>query len=121
MSGGFQRGDIIWAKVPDKNGYVKPDPRPLIVLLSQPSPQAKVDALAISTRTPNAKDETFPVPWDAQTGDCTGLRKPCFVVLRWALQVDPNDIESVSGRVPEKTMLQLDTMLYAMRTRRRSQ
>lgn len=97
----YRSGDVVWAIVRDKNGYAKPDPRPLLVI--QPDPPSKehyLCCLAIST-VPDRDDPAMEMPWDAKTGDTTGLRKWCQVILLWHDLVHPDDVEEKTGVVTQ--------------------
>jgi hypothetical protein len=98
----YRPGQIVWAKVPDRNGIIKPVPRPILVVMIHPTVRtAPVIGLAISTR-PDIHPENDPIvemPWDAQTGSCTGLFEWCAAVLLWPVRVEQNQIESVTGAI----------------------
>ena len=71
----YKSGDIVWAVVKDRNGIEKPDPRPLLVVPPEPqTPQQSLCCLAISTDPKDdPADPSFEMPWDASTGNTTGL------------------------------------------------
>ncbi len=97
---------VVWAKVPDRSGIVKPDPRPLLITGVHPTiKNAPFVAHCISTRTElNPLDPVFEMPWNAQTGSTTGLYEWCALVLRWSLIVDPKDVEDISGTVTDSML-----------------
>ena len=47
------------------------------------------------------------MPWDAKTGDTTGLYKWCRVVLLWHVLLDQKDVEEVSGIVPPSLLARI--------------
>jgi hypothetical protein len=100
---------VVWARVPDKNGIIKPTPRPLLITSINPSNKnLPLVAHCISTR--NVSDPKNPVivmPWDDITGGGVGLFKWCAVVLKWSVILDPKDIEEITGAVSEKFLAQV--------------
>lgn len=107
---------IIWARVPDRNGVVKPDPRPLVIVDVHPTVKtAPVVAHCISTRPPQENDPIFPLPWNADDGSCTGLYQWCAVVLKWWVQVDQKQIVKTSGSIPpdmfESLLIEIDRVM----------
>jgi hypothetical protein len=48
---------------------------------------------------PRAMSPAIEMPWDARTGDTTGLYKWCRVVVLWHVLVDQQNVEEVSGLV----------------------
>jgi hypothetical protein len=98
----FKSGQVVWAsKIPDRNGVAKDQARPLLVIRPDPvSVQSPLCCLAISTEpSGDPSSPAIEMPWDARTGDTTGLYKWCRVVLLWHVLVDPQNVEEVSGLV----------------------
>jgi len=95
---------VVWAKVADRNGVLKPTARPLLITSVHPSnKKAPFVAHCISTRRINdADDPTVEMPWDAKTGSGTGLFSECSVVLKWTAIVDQDDVEDISGHVSKE-------------------
>jgi hypothetical protein len=100
----FKAGMIVWARVPDRNGVVKPNPRPVVITSVHPSVKnAPFVAYAVSTRPEKDTDEPiFPLPCDPQTGGTTGFYQWCALVLRWQLIVEPDQVDETIpfGHVP---------------------
>ena len=92
---------VVWAKVPDRNGVVKSNPRPLLITSVHPTnKKAPVVANCISTRLENREcDPTIEMPSDPKTGNGLGLYTRCVVVLRWVVLVEPDRIVDVTGKV----------------------
>jgi len=92
---------VAWAKVPDRNGYTKPSPRPLLITAVHPTDKrAAFVANCISTRLNNrASDPTIEMPWHPKTGAGVGLYSQCVVVLRWIVLVEQNQVVDVTGSV----------------------
>ena len=86
---------VVWARVPDRNGVVKDDPRPLLVIQPLPiAPQGSLCCLAISTDPKDdPADPAIEMPWDAETGSTTGLYEWCRVVLLWRVYVDQTAVD----------------------------
>jgi hypothetical protein len=97
----YKVGDVIWARVADRNGIVKSEPRPLLVMLTHPTEKrADLFCLAISTRTgADPADPYVVMPWDEKTGSTTGLFTWCAVVLFWPVFVPQANVVRVSGSV----------------------
>ena len=97
----FKEGMVVWAKVADRSGVEKSEPRPLVITSVHPkNTSAPFVAYCISTRPKGETPEPiFEMPWDPDTGGRTGLYRWCAVVLRWQVLVDPKDVEDVSGSV----------------------
>jgi hypothetical protein len=95
---------IVWARVPDRSGIVKPDPRPLVITAVHPSvKKAPFVAYGCSTRPEKDTDEPiFPLPWDAQTGGTTGFQQWCALVLRWQVIVEQDQVDQTIpfGEIP---------------------
>lgn len=103
----YKPGQVIWARVPDRNGVVKDKARPILVILVHPKIRdAPLFGLAISTRADNypQDDPVIEMPWDASTGSTTGLYEWCAVVLLWRVAVEQVDIERTSGAVSDEFM-----------------
>lgn len=100
---------VVWAKVPDRNGIVKPQPRPLLVTSVHPTnKKAPFVAHCISTRRENPPSEPiFEMPWDAKTGDRTGLYRWCAVVLRWSVIVEQDQVEDISGDISDEMLAEI--------------
>jgi hypothetical protein len=100
----YKQKQVVWAKVPDRNGVVKDQPRPVLIVLTHPTDKrAPLYGLGISTREDlDPSDPTIEMPWDAQTGSTTGLYKRCAVVLLWAVHVPQEAIAEVSGSVSDE-------------------
>ena len=97
---------VVWARVPDRNGIIKPNPRPLVITSIHPTDkQAPFVAYCVSTRPAEETDEPiFELPWDAQTGSCTGFYKRCALVLRWQVIVEQDQVDQTIpfGQIPEE-------------------
>ena len=93
---------IVWAKVPDRNGIIKPNPRPLLILSVHPKlKDAPFLAYAISTRQDDpAAEPHVEMPWDPNTGHCTGFYQWCAVVLRWPVFLRQDQVEEIGGSIP---------------------
>jgi hypothetical protein len=80
----FENGMVVWARVPDRNGVIKPNPRPLLITSVHPvNKKAPFVAHCISTQLDNrATDPTIEMPSDPKTGAGVGLFSRCVVVLR---------------------------------------
>jgi hypothetical protein len=95
---------IVWARVPDRNGIIKDNPRPVLITAVHPSvKKAPFVAYGISTRPEKDTDEPiFPLPWDAQAGSTTGFYQWCALVLRWQVIVEQDQVdESIPfGEIP---------------------
>ena len=51
-------------------------------------------ACCVSTRPAKETDEPiFELPWDAQTGSCTGFHERSALVLRWQVIVDQDQVD----------------------------
>jgi hypothetical protein len=97
---GYKSGDVVWAKVADRNGVTKPEPRPLLVIRPEPVQNSPLCCLGISTRRAvDPDDPVIEMPWDAATGDTTGLYEWCAVVLLWFVLLPLEDVEEKSGVV----------------------
>jgi hypothetical protein len=110
----YKPGQVVWAKVADRNGVVKDAPRPVLVLMVHPTVRsADLVGLAVSTRADihPEDDPVIEMPWDAQTGSCTGLFEWCAAVLLWRVIVPQSDIERMSGTVPPEFMSSLEERL----------
>jgi mRNA-degrading endonuclease toxin of MazEF toxin-antitoxin module len=99
--GKFEIGMVVWAKVPDRNGHIKANPRPLLVTSVHPAnKKASFVANCISTRLDNrASDPTIEMPSHPKTGAGLGLFCRCVVVLRWMVNVEQSRVVDVTGKV----------------------
>src|SRR4051794_14098056 len=85
---------IVWARVPDRSGVIKPNPRPLVILSVHPNKKGPFVACCVSTQPAADTDEPiFELPWDAQTGSSTGFYKRCAAVIRWQVIVEQTDVD----------------------------
>src|SRR6185437_16183463 len=92
---------VVWAKVPDRNGFTKPEPRPLLITSIHPTQKnAPFVAHCISTRkTSSSADPVIEMPWHPTTGAGLSLFKWCAVVLKWAVIISPDDVVDSTGKV----------------------
>src|SRR5580700_6635660 len=92
---------VVWAKVPDRNGIIKANPRPLLITSVHPTnKKAPFVANCISTRLDNRQiDPTIEMPWDEKTGKGVGLYSRCVVVLRWVVIVEQSQVVDMTGKV----------------------
>src|SRR5262249_599702 len=92
----FRNGMVVWARVPDRSGIVKDNPRPLVIISVHPTDKkAPFVACSVSTRPEKDTDEPiFELPWDAKTGSCTGFHQWCALVLRWQVIVEQDQVDS---------------------------
>jgi len=99
----FHPGDVVWALVPDRNGIIKPDPRPLLVIHPGPeTEEQRLVCLCVSTRSwDDPNDPAIEMPWDAKTGSTSGLFEWCRVVLLWRVLVGQPSVIRKSGRVTD--------------------
>jgi hypothetical protein len=97
----FENGMVVWAKVPDRNGVVKPTPRPLLITAVHPTnKKAPFVANCISTQLDNrATDPAVEMPSDPKTGSGLGLFRRCVVVLRWVVIVEQGQVVDITGKV----------------------
>jgi mRNA-degrading endonuclease toxin of MazEF toxin-antitoxin module len=104
-----QRGQIIWAEVPDPQGR-NPKRRPLIILTATEDiqPDGVVQCVAISSQIDQAPvDAQVALPWHAQGHPRTGLKERSAAVCTWLVQVPLASIDSYGGTVPAAPMLQI--------------
>ena len=107
-------GSILWAAVPDKNGYVKD--RPLVVIGVSDHPTSPLICCCITTTQKSPRPPTYvPVPWDRTGRSSTGLREPSFAVANWVVEVPRNKCRRVSGRLPAKRLNHLLDVIAAIR------
>lgn len=94
-------GMVVWAKVPDRNGHIKANPRPLLITSVHPTnKKAPFVANCISTRLDNRdSDPTIEMPSNPKTGAGLGLFTQCVVVLRWVVTVEQAQVVDVTGKV----------------------
>src|SRR5436853_818150 len=96
-------GQIVWAEVPDKNGFVKE--RPIVVVSVE---RNSLVGCCITTWHVEPKPANyFRMPWDAQGHSSAGLRKPCWAVIDWLVEIHDNQIKRVSGRLQEHRRVSL--------------
>lgn len=94
---------IVWARVPDRNGVVKDQPRPLVIINVHPTDKkAPFVACCISTRPQKETDEPIiELPWDEKTGGVTGFYRWCALVLRWRVIVEQS---AVDANIPSREL-----------------
>ena len=92
---------VVWAKVPDRNGNIKANPRPLLITSVHPTDRkAPFVANCISTRLDNRdSDPTIEMPSHPKTGAGIGLFCQSVVVLRWMVTVEQSRVVDVTGKV----------------------
>ena len=106
----YKPGQIVWARVADRNGIVKDQSRPVLITQVHPTVrEAPLWGLAISTRREtDPEDPIVELPWDADTGSTTGLFKWCAVVLRWLVSVEQDAIDDVSGYISPELFSEIE-------------
>jgi hypothetical protein len=116
----FKEGMIVWARVPDRSGILKTNPRPLVILSLHPTDKtAPFLAGCVSTRPAKETDEPiFELPWDAQTGSCTGFYERCALVLRWQVIVDEDQVDPTIrfGQLPKEMFAEILRAIEDART-----
>ena len=97
---------VVWARVPDRSGIVKDNPRPLVIISVHPTlKKGPFVACCVSTRPKEETDEPiFELPWDAETGSTTGFYQWCALVLRWQVIVEPDQVDEniPFGEIPKE-------------------
>jgi mRNA-degrading endonuclease toxin of MazEF toxin-antitoxin module len=107
-------GDIvIVADVLDPNGR---NPKNRACVVVTPSDEIEVggplDVVAITSLVPNPLPvDHVPLPWHAQRRARTGLDKPNVAVCTWNFEVEDSRIIRAIGRVPDKEMLRIASIL----------
>jgi mRNA-degrading endonuclease toxin of MazEF toxin-antitoxin module len=98
-------GRIVYAWVPDRNGYAKL--RPALVLTPEfsPDPNTQIVVAAITT-TFSEPPEPYCVklPWHPSGRVSTNLRQRSAVVVNWLATISPNDVVGYGGDVPRRIM-----------------
>lgn len=102
----LRSGRIVWAIVRDHRGYRKR--RPAIIL----TPDAEISAdqplvlMAVTTTYPEPPPiEYIELPWNRDRRRVsTGLARRSAAVVTWVDTVYPDEVDSVIGTVPPKTM-----------------
>jgi len=103
----FQRGKIVWAIIPDKQGRTKPDPRPAIVLATaHVGPDDEIPVVCCSTtfNEPLPADQIL-IHKDFQEDRNTKLRKPTVVVCGWIHALKVSAITERGGFLSGKRLL----------------
>jgi len=113
----FENGMVVWAKVPDRNGVIKWNPRPLLITSVHPTnKKAPFVANCISTCLDNRdNDPTIEMPSHPKSGKGVGLYKRCVVVLRWVVVVEQSQVVDITGRVKPELLSYVLNRIEAIR------
>jgi mRNA-degrading endonuclease toxin of MazEF toxin-antitoxin module len=114
----IQFGSIIWVRLADPNG-VNVKPRPAVVLTPDDliSTGAPIVVAAVTTSLPNAlTNEYVELPWHPAGAVKTGLRQRCAVHCGWLAEVDPKDVERISGFAPGPKLQEIARKTAAFKT-----
>jgi hypothetical protein len=79
-------GRLVWAEIPDKNGYIKK--RPAIVLRVSPDGQRVVVVACTTKCAEPLHADLEPLPWNADGKSATRLKKPTAAVCSWIAEVE---------------------------------
>jgi mRNA-degrading endonuclease toxin of MazEF toxin-antitoxin module len=73
------------------------------------------DVVAITTVVPDPlPPDHVPLPWHAQRHPRTGLNKRNAAVCSWRVEVDASRFARTIGRIPDKRLFQIDTILLEL-------
>jgi hypothetical protein len=101
----YPPGSILWAYTLDRNGC-NGKVRPLVAIPPPPIDlNSPICCLAISTDPENQlTDPAVEVPWDAATGEVTGLYQKSRAVVLWHVQVAYADVKECTGRTTKSNL-----------------
>ena len=106
---GLRQGRLVWVELFDPQGR-NPKIRPAVVLSAtdDSSPDASVWVAAITKQIDTIPDGfAVPLPWMQQGHPETKLKEPCAVACHWVAAVPVTAIQRVSGRVPDRLMIEV--------------
>jgi mRNA-degrading endonuclease toxin of MazEF toxin-antitoxin module len=105
MSARLTLGRIVWASVPDANGFRKLRPAIIVTPSERLTETGPVEVVAVTSRLPKPlPDDHVLLPWHAQGHPRTGLNRPCAAVCTWVARITPDDIDDIAGIVPGAVM-----------------
>jgi hypothetical protein len=106
-------GSIVWATVPDKNGFKKD--RPLVVISIGDEPDPTIGCACITTKDSDPRPATYVrVPWDRRGTSLSGLKEPSFAVADWLVLIHQSEIRAHGGKLSEKTLAQLTNKIESL-------
>ena len=112
----FDAGSILIAQVRSKRGGEKTRPLVLLVTKQQIAEGEPLLCMAITTTYPEpAPSLCVELPWDPSGRCSTGLRQRSAAVVDWVIEIAPEDIVAVVGRLSKDKIGQILTRLAAIR------
>ena len=105
----LRRGRIVWVELLDPQGR-NPKIRPAVVLSATAAitPEGSVWIAAITKQIDTIPDEFAALlPWMQQGHPETKLKEPCAVACHWVASVPVSAVQRVSGRVPDRLMIEV--------------
>lgn len=114
------RGAIIQAVAPGKRGEGKV--RPLVVISDaargEEDKDATLVAVAISSTTLASPSSTLvDLPWHPEGMVSTRLRRTSVAVCDWVVELPPDSVIAVRGRVPDETLRMIIEKVRAIQER----
>lgn len=101
-------GRIVWAHIPDSNGFRKLRPAVIVTPTDKLTRDMAFDVVAVTSRLvdPLPEDHVL-LPWHRQGHPRTGLNRRCAAVASWLCQIVESDIEEAVGIVPSTVMTEI--------------
>jgi mRNA-degrading endonuclease toxin of MazEF toxin-antitoxin module len=98
----IEQGDIVWVRCADPRGTnVKRRPAVVVTANGDMRAGANIIGVAITSTLPSPlTDDYVQLPWHRQGLACTRLTRPCAAFCHWLLEIDLDQIDEKSGRVP---------------------
>lgn len=100
----FELGRLIWAVIPDLNGYAKPNPRPAMVTQQvDANDDDLIPVIVGSTRVVDPPpDDQVVIHSTYQQDPVTKLSRPTALILTWIAAVKCSDIQRLGGIIRGK-------------------
>jgi mRNA-degrading endonuclease toxin of MazEF toxin-antitoxin module len=116
--GGSQRpswkyGQLVWARVTDRNGFAKERPCIVITPTERIRPTEALLVMAVTTTFPDPPPQWHvQLPWNADPRRVkTRLARRSAAVVNWVDVIAPDDVLDVRGEVPVKVMREIEEQL----------
>lgn len=104
----LELGRIVWAEIPDPNGFRKLRPGIVITATDQIRETGPLHLVAVTSRIPDPlPDDHVLLPWHPQGHARTRLNRKCAAVCSWVCRIATDDIRDGAGVVPGECLLRI--------------
>ena len=111
----ISQGQIVWAKIKDRNGIEKTHPVVIITDSSEiPTESALVGVAVTATFGDPLPKWAVEIPWSTAGESKTGLRRRSAAVCNWLVELDKQNVDRIIGFVPRSHLQEIIALVMRL-------